>query len=294
LLFAAAFLCSSPALAQSPAPAALPDADPAMWVVKDPDTTIYLFGTFHALDGKSAWFNDEVKSAFDKSDELVIEAILPEKPEELQPLIVKHGIDTSGTPLTAKLSPQGKDLLAKSLTKLGMQPNAVDMFKPMFAATMLVSVGAQKSGLNLEHGSEAVLKTAAKGAGKPIDALETADFQLGMFSKISEPVAIKSLESTLETMDELPKFYSQMTDSWYKGDAPGFVKIMGQMDEQSPETYKVIFSDRNATWAEWIDNRLDRPGTVFVAVGTGHLAGKDSVQDQLSKRGIEATRVAAE
>ena len=81
---------------------------------------------------------------------------------------------------------------------------------------------------------------------------------------------------------------------FYVGDADRFVKIMGEMDEQSPETYKVIFSDRNATWAEWIDKRLDRPGPVFVAVGTGHLAGKDSVQDQLTRRGIKATRVAAE
>ena len=44
--------------------APLPDAEPAMWVVKDKDTTIYLFGTFHALDGKRDWFNDEVKQAF--------------------------------------------------------------------------------------------------------------------------------------------------------------------------------------------------------------------------------------
>ena len=58
-----AFLYAAPASAQAAAP--LPDVDPAMWVVKDPDTTIYLFGTFHALDGKSAWFNDEVKTAFD-------------------------------------------------------------------------------------------------------------------------------------------------------------------------------------------------------------------------------------
>ncbi|HEU0285121.1 MAG TPA: TraB/GumN family protein, partial [Sphingomicrobium sp.] len=78
ILLAAAFLFSVPAVAQSPAPApapaaaatALPDADPAIWVVKDPDTTIYLFGTFHALDGKSDWFNEEVKTAFDQSSEV--------------------------------------------------------------------------------------------------------------------------------------------------------------------------------------------------------------------------------
>ena len=89
LLAAALAFAPAPALAQAaprrppPAPAAaprtapLPDADPALWVVRDADTTIYLFGTFHLLDGRP-WFNDEVRTAFDASDELVMEAILPE------------------------------------------------------------------------------------------------------------------------------------------------------------------------------------------------------------------------
>ena len=66
-----------PAAAQSQAPA-LPDADPAMWVVKDEDTTIYLFGTVHAFDGKKEWFNDEVKTAYDQSKEVVFEAKMPD------------------------------------------------------------------------------------------------------------------------------------------------------------------------------------------------------------------------
>jgi hypothetical protein len=49
------------------AAANLPDADPAMWVVRDEDTTIYLFGTFHLLDGKTDWLNDEVRQAFDRA-----------------------------------------------------------------------------------------------------------------------------------------------------------------------------------------------------------------------------------
>jgi uncharacterized protein YbaP (TraB family) len=36
---------------------------------------------------------------------------------------------------------------------------------------------------------------------------------------------------------------------------------------------------------------MKTPGTVFVAVGAGHLAGKDSVQDYLAKGGIKAARV---
>src|SRR5688572_18506865 len=118
LLLAAAVLFSAPAAAQSPAPAqaapaapataaatALPDADPAIWVVKDPDTTIYLFGTFQALDGKSDWFNDEVKTAFDQAAEVVLELPPMEDKAALQPVIMKYALDTSGKPLSEKLSP---------------------------------------------------------------------------------------------------------------------------------------------------------------------------------------------
>jgi uncharacterized protein YbaP (TraB family) len=36
---------------------------------------------------------------------------------------------------------------------------------------------------------------------------------------------------------------------------------------------------------------MGQPGTVFVAVGTGHLVGQDSVQDQLAAAGIKSARV---
>ena len=61
----AATACSAAPATQAKA------ANPALWKVADHDTTIYLFGTFHALDRKSDWFNDEVKSAFDRSRKLI-------------------------------------------------------------------------------------------------------------------------------------------------------------------------------------------------------------------------------
>ena len=62
-MFAAAIAVATP---QAVAPAALPaeDASPAMFVVRDADTTVYIFGTFHALDGRSEWFRDRVRAAF--------------------------------------------------------------------------------------------------------------------------------------------------------------------------------------------------------------------------------------
>jgi uncharacterized protein len=53
----------------------------------------------------------------------------------------------------------------------------------------------------------------------------------------------------------------------------------------------LLIADRNALYGGWIEQRLDQPGTVFVAVGSGHLAGKDSVQNWLSAKGIHARRI---
>ena len=52
-----------------------------------------------------------------------------------------------------------------------------------------------------------------------------------------------------------------------------------------------MVADRSARWAQWIEARLSKPGIVFVAVGAGHLGGKDSVQAVLARDGIKAKRV---
>ena len=61
--------------------------------------------------------------------------------------------------------------------------------------------------------------------------------------------------------------------------------------DATPELNKILLTDRNARWAAWIDKRMETPGTVFVAVGAGHLAGKGSVQEQLKAYRIKAKRV---
>ena len=47
----------------------------------------------------------------------------------------------------------------------------------------------------------------------------------------------------------------------------------------------------SANFLRYVDQRLDRPGTAFVAVGAGHLAGKGSVIERLEAAGLEVARV---
>ncbi|MEO7654527.1 MAG: TraB/GumN family protein [Sphingomicrobium sp.] len=290
-LAAAAAAVLTPAL---PATAVtLPDADPAMWVVKDKDTTVYLFGTFHVLDGKSDWFNDEVKQAFDRSDEIVMEAIIPEDPTTLAPMMAKYALSASGKPLTERLSPEARAKLVKVLGASGIPAAALDKMKPGFAGMTIALIPYQQAGMTAEHGTEKTLATAAKSANKPVGELEGIENQLKMLEKIPESAHLRSLEEVLAKFEELPAIITDMKTNWNAGNADGFAKLMNEMQANSPEMFKVMLTDRNSNWAEWIDQRMDKPGTVFVAVGTAHLAGKDSVQEFLTRRGINSSRVPA-
>ena len=55
--------------------------------------------------------------------------------------------------------------------------------------------------------------------------------------------------------------------------------------------HAALLTNRNANWAAWISQQLQKPGTTFMAVGAGHLAGSTSVQHLLSAYGIQATRI---
>ncbi len=278
---------SAPAAAQ-----ALPDAEPAMWVVKDHDTTIYLFGTFHALDGKRDWFNDEVRDAFDASQEVVLEIITPENPADMRPALMRHALTAASAPtLSSKLSPEGKTRLAAVLAKNKMPPGALDRFRPFFASVTIASLQFGTMGMGAEQGAEAVIRRAMKGGTKQLGAVETIDEQFALLNALPEAEQLRILESSLKEDGSMAQEITSMLDAWHRGDAKAVAKAIQQSDKDSPSLYKLMFTDRNARWAQWVGRRLDKPGTVFMAVGAGHLAGDRSLVTLLKKEGHQVSRV---
>jgi uncharacterized protein YbaP (TraB family) len=289
--FAAAIAAVALAGPSVAADAPLPNVSPAMWVVKDADTTVYMFGTFHMLDGKRDWFNDEVKTAFDASSELVMEIQLPENPAELQPLIMKYAVDPAGKTLTSKLTPEVKAKLDKELGGLGVPAAAMDKLEPWFVSMTLASVGAMKLGLKPEHGPETILTKAAKAKGKSIAAVETVEGQIKMLDGMPEATQIAALSHTVDQMAKLGDAFMPMVNAWSSGNTDALAKLMNEGMASDPALFKAMLTDRNAKWADWIGGRMEKPGVVFMAVGAGHLAGKDSVQDYLARKGLKAERV---
>ena len=277
------------------AQARLPDADPAMWVVRDEDTIIYLFGTFHLLDGKSDWFNDEVRQAFDSSQELVFEINMPknqgEIAQQMGPLVVQYALDKQGRTISSRLSPEENKKLNEALATMGAPAGAFDRFEPWFVNMSLSAVAAQKEGLTGEKGVEEVLRRAAEARKMTMGAVETLEGQIKIFDSMPEDQQLVQLKQTLKDMDDKDDTLPRMLRAWKAGDTEAMEQVMNEGIKDQPGLRRALLENRNRQWAEWIDQRLDRPGTVFMAVGAGHLVGPDSVQTFLAQRNIQSARV---
>jgi uncharacterized protein YbaP (TraB family) len=289
LLIGAALLALGGCEAKAPEKPAN-DADPALWVVKDADTTIYLFGTVHMLKPGLSWFDEGVKSAFDASNELVLELVMPDQPE-MQALVSELGMSPTGPSLPDQLPPAEAAKFRAALPEMGLAPGALDRAEPWLAATMLSAAPLRQLGYDEKDGAEAVLTAAAKSAGKPVTGLETAREQLGYFDGL--PLAAQRA-LLIDTIDDLPKAgetIGRMVALWSAGDADGLARMMNEDLSRAPELADALLAKRNARWAGWLAERMKRPGTVFVAVGAGHLAGKGGVQGELARRGLKVERV---
>ena len=300
LLALGVFTASVSAAPQSPPPAAAPvaqleevpsgtPAHPAVWQVSDRDTTIFLFGTIHALPQGIDWFGGRVASAFDGSQELVTE-IVEADPAQLQASVRATAMLPPGKTLRAMLTPAQRAKYDAALNAYGMPVAALDRFKPWYAAVFLSALPVLRDGYASANGVEQLLDARAKAAKRPHSALETAEYQLGLFDSLPPATQLRYLN---EVVTDLPAARSQlgeMVEAWKRGDADELARLMNE-DQDEPELMERLVTNRNKTWADWIKARLDKPGVVFVAVGAGHLAGAGSVQDQLRTRGIATSRV---
>jgi uncharacterized protein YbaP (TraB family) len=260
LLVAAALAAASPA----GAPPSAPVAEPAMFVVRDADTTVYIFGTFHALDGRSEWFGNEVRDAFEHSGELVLETLIPEQPQP---------------------GPYMPAIRAPSVT-----PSA------SFLATTRMAINAGRAqGMQVGNGADMVLRRVAEAEGKPVEGLETLQLQIDMFNRMpanaAAPASRAGQPAEGSSMAGLSRAMGEMQSAWKRGDQSVFVRMLDQLRQASPDTYRMMFTERNDRWADWIRARMQAPGTVFVAVGAGHLAGPDSLLVRLAERGIPSQRI---
>jgi uncharacterized protein len=269
-------------------------ATPALWVVKDADTTIYLFGTFHLLPQGLNWNFGAVKSAFDSADTLKLEiANIEAETPAIQAIMAEKSRLPVGQNLTDGLTNAQKTELARVIADAGIPADALSGTRPWVASMVLSITLYQKLGMDPTKGVDKTLDGLARARNIPVEGFETGAEQIGFFAAMTPTQERALLVSTLEDWDKAKSGLDDMVGAWSRGDANLIGRQMSNSLRGQPELERALLTDRNARWADWIGARMATPGTVFVAVGAGHLAGRDSVQSFLRKKGLRARRVAS-
>lgn len=267
-------------------------AKPALWVAKDADTTIYLFGTVHLLPNDTAWHNDTLDRAVADSHTLYIE-LTDDDPANMMALVLRYGMDAAH-PLTSQLDAAEQLRLSTAATKAGVPGGmqALNVMRPWLAALTLTTAPLLKAGLDPEHGVDKQLQARMAAAGKTVLGLETAEQQMRFLADMPHAVQLDFLRSAMRDVDKGVAQLDEVIDAWKNGDVAAIARLEDEdMRQTAPELYQRLLVARNQAWATKIAAMLQQPGTIFIAVGAAHLAGPDSVQAQLNKQGIETPRL---
>ncbi|HEX9932044.1 MAG TPA: TraB/GumN family protein [Allosphingosinicella sp.] len=276
---------------QAPRTSAAAEPRPALWTLSDADTTIYLFGTIHALPEGTQWRTPALEQAIAASSELVTEIKLEGNEAAAVAAFARLGLGR-GLPPALERVPEGeREKLRQALSSAGLPMAAADRLKTWAVAVTVAQVLFQRAGLNPELGVERSLTRTFSGAGKAMSALETIEEQLGFFDSLPEESQRAFLVGALEGPEEVRRELDRMLAAWRSGDVRAISRTFNDDETLSPELRETLLVRRNARWAEWLQRRLGQPGTIFVAVGAGHLAGDGSVQEMLRRRGLRTRRV---
>jgi uncharacterized protein YbaP (TraB family) len=265
-------------------------AEPSMWVIRDKDSTIYLIGTIHLLRHETEWNAVKVRKTVAESTELWLEVANIDDQASILPIMTQYGIDRDKT-LSSKLNAAQKGKLAMLADTYGVPMASLEPMKPWMAALMFAVLPLQKAGYDPNAGVDRLLKAQAEKEGDKIYGFETAEEQVRFFADLPEPEQIAFLEETLSDAEKGMAQLEKLAKAWIEGDNETLGDILvNEFKKEAPVIYEKFLVQRNIAWSQKVAEILKGSGVQQIAVGAAHLAGPDSLQVQLAKRGIKAER----
>ena len=249
----------------------------------------YLFGTYHYA-GKD--FIDTMKvlnTKLNQADiivgELIIDSTLTSK---LVPFMIM--MDNS---LDKLLSPTEYQKVADYLKKVsGQDLKTFNIMKPVMVQLNILRFTAPKSTITPTNPAlDQYLQDYGKANHKTVVGLETAEDQgvilFGSSLERQKELLLKSIGDEKKNKKESQKLY----EDYIAQDLSSLEKTFTKLADYTQEEFEAIIKNRNAKWIAQLPNLMQN-GSLFIAVGAGHLVGEDGLIEQLKAKGYEVKPLA--
>ena len=259
-----------------------------LWKVTGGKGMAYVLGTIHVGTKDLYPLAPVIEDAFSRSDAL-IEELDPTQTGELLRVaqdIIKDGIYPVGDSLANHLSKATQEQLEEYAKTNPLGPGYARA-KPWLLSLMVMQVELKQLGLDKTKGLDLHFIEEATQAKKPIEALETAAFQIKLFSSFTDALQDQLLMTTLLDAQKATKIVDLTLQAWRAGDSAQMESVItGEVREHPflrPVMEKLLY-ERNAAMTQKIEAALETGKTYFVAVGAGHLVGERGILEALRRR----------
>jgi uncharacterized protein YbaP (TraB family) len=259
-----------------------------LWKVQSKTNVVYVLGSIHYLKKEVYPLDEKIENAFDKSDILVVEANINDiKKEDIQKLIGSAFYPENET-LEKSVSKETYELVKKAFGGLGLPPEVINKQRPWFVALTLSSLEILKLGFDPNYGIDKYFLSKATGKKKILE-LESFDYQINLFSQLSDKDQELLLLYTLKDIDVLKQELNILIQAWTSGDTKDVESIIRRSlaeDKRLSPIYEKLIYERNRNMASNIEDYLKTKETYFVIVGAGHLVGNQGIIEILKGKGF--------
>ncbi|HEY1052917.1 MAG TPA: TraB/GumN family protein [Prosthecobacter sp.] len=277
--------------AGTPKPAAFVSdgaGDGSVWVVDGPKGgRLYLCGTIHILREKDYPLAPAYEAAYMYSNKLVLELPPGSSGPELTNRMAQLGMYPKGMSLEETVGKETWEKVNQWATKRGMDPAAMNRFRPWFAALLMTSMEYAALGASADKGVDVHFEERARKDGKPMEGLETGEFQIQLFASLTEKQQKELLEQTLGEIATVAEVFEKLLAAWKQGDLKALQEMLFSEAEKYPDLMSLFLTARNVAWMEPLDRMLKNGEKVMVLVGTGHFPSEGGLIELLRLRGYK-------
>jgi uncharacterized protein YbaP (TraB family) len=265
-------------------------AQPPVWVVKDADSELVLFGSVHVLPPGLDWEPPILMRALADADDLWFELPVDASTEaETGRLATELGVLPPDQSLFKLLPAKDAQRLTRVAAIYDVSPAVLDRLQPWLAEIALAGGAYRKAGADAASGVEKTVSAAARPqAGRR--AFETPAEQIAILSQAPRNEQIASLRQTMQEMETKPDQFGILVKAWVDGDVAALDReAIAEMRKVAPTLFRTLVTDRNVRWTKLLDQRLKGHGRTVVVVGVGHLIGSGGVPARLRALGYSVT-----
>lgn len=246
----------------------------------------WMLGTIHILPDGVEWRTDQLETVVSQADFLIVEIAGLEDRAAMATTFAELAASPDQPALAQRVSPELKPALNSVIARSRFSPDDFSATETWAAALMLAQTditGKSENGVD-----RAIIRDFSD---RPVEEFEGALGQLSIFDTLPERDQRDLLNGVLIELESAKEEPEKLRTAWLSGNEILLEQATRSGIMADPELYEALIVQRNARWTARLDDTLKDGPQPLVAVGAGHLVGRDSLVKMLSERGYTVRRI---